>query len=84
MVVITLVETLPGAKQMMKISGLGPTTIALFYSEVSDITKYSHPQQIVNLAGLSLREHSSGKFKGQTRITKKGTKSPSTCFIFSY
>lgn len=67
-----LVETLPGAEQMMRISGLGPTTIALFYSEVGDITKYSHPQQIVNLAGLSLREHSSGKFKGQTRITKRG------------
>ena len=68
----SLVETLPGAKQMMKISGLGPITIALFYSEVGDITKYSHPQQLVNLAGLSLREHSSGKYKGQTRITKRG------------
>ncbi|WP_273126949.1 IS110 family transposase [Bacillus weihaiensis] len=67
-----LVETLPLAKQMMKISGLGSTTIALFFSEVGDITKYSHPQQLVNLAGLSLREHSSGKFKGQTRITKRG------------
>ncbi|APH04974.1 IS110 family transposase [Bacillus weihaiensis] len=65
-------ETLPLAKQMMKISGLGSTTIALFFSEVGDITKYSHPQQLVNLAGLSLREHSSGKFKGQTRITKRG------------
>ncbi|MGX9933691.1 IS110 family RNA-guided transposase [Virgibacillus salarius] len=67
-----LVETLPGSKQMMKISGLGSTTIALFFSEVGDITTYSHPQQLVNLAGLSLREHSSGKFKGQTRITKRG------------
>lgn len=28
----------------------------------------------MNLAGLSLREHSSGKFKGQTRITKRGRK----------
>ncbi|NPC90741.1 IS110 family transposase [Bacillus sp. WMMC1349] len=67
-----LVETLPGAKQMMEIPGLGSTTIALFFSEVGDMTKYSHPQQLVNLAGLSLREHSSGKFKGQTRITKRG------------
>lgn len=59
-----LVETLPGAKQIMEISGLGSTTIALFFSEVGDITKYSHPQQLVNLTGLSLREHSAGKFKG--------------------
>lgn len=69
-----IVETLPGAKQMMKIPGLGTVTVALFFAEVGDISKYSHPQQSVNLAGLSLREHSSGKFKGQTKITKRGRK----------
>lgn len=67
-----LVETIPGAKEMTEIKGLGATTVALFFAEVGDITKYNHPQQLVNLAGLSLREHSSGKFKGQTRITKRG------------
>ncbi len=67
-----LVETIPGAKEMIRISGLGTTTVALFFAEVGDIKKYSHPQQIVNLAGLSLREHSSGKFKGQSRISKRG------------
>ncbi|MCM3406071.1 IS110 family transposase [Cytobacillus oceanisediminis] len=67
-----LVDTLPGAKEMKNIPGMGSTTVALFYAEVGDITKYSHPQQLVNLAGLSLREHSSGKFKGQTRISKRG------------
>lgn len=67
-----LVETIPGAKEMTSIPGLGTTTVALFFAEVGDITKYSHPQQLVNLAGLSLKEHSSGKFKGQTRISKRG------------
>jgi len=70
----SLVETLPGAKQMMAIPGLGKTTVALFFAEVGDITKYKHPQQLVNLAGLSLKEHSSGKSKGQTTITKRGRK----------
>lgn len=68
----TLLETIPGAKQMMNISGLSSTSVSHFFAEVGDVTKYSHPQQLVNLAGLSLREHSSGKFKGQTRITKRG------------
>lgn len=67
-----LVETIPGAKEMISIKGLGPVTVALFFAEVGDIRKYNHPQQLVNLAGLSLREHSSGKFKGQTRISKRG------------
>jgi transposase len=58
---------------MMTFPDLGSTTVALFFAEVGDIRNYSHPQQLVNLAGLSLREHSSGKFKGLTRILKKGS-----------
>ena len=69
-----VLKEVPGSKEMLKIKGLGPITIAIFFSEVGDITKYNHPQQLVNLAGLSLREHSSGKYKGQTRITKRGRK----------
>lgn len=67
-----IVEDIPGAKEMMDIPGLGATTVAIFFAEVGDIRNYSHPQQLANLAGLSLREHSSGKFKGQTKITKRG------------
>ena len=69
-----VMKDLPGAQEMMNIKGLSPITIATFFSEVGDLSKYNHPQQLVNLAGLSLREHSSGKFKGQTRITKRGRK----------
>ena len=49
-------------------------TVATFFAEVGDINNYSHPQQLVKMAGLSLREHSSGKYKGQTRIDKRGRK----------
>lgn len=69
-----LVEDVPGAKEMMRIPGLGATTVAVFFAEVGDVRNYSHPQQLVNLAGLSLREHSSGKHKGQSRISKRGRK----------
>lgn len=69
-----LVEEIPGAKEMMCIPGLGATTVTTFFAEVGDIRNYHHPQQLVNLAGLSLREHSSGKFKGQSRISKRGRK----------
>jgi len=69
-----LMKDIPGAEEMLAIKGLGPITIATFFSEVGDITNYHHPQQLVNMAGLSLREHSSGKFKGQTKLTKRGRK----------
>lgn len=69
-----LLEDIPGAKEMLAIKGLGVVTIATFFAEIGDIMKYHHPQQLVNMAGLTLREHSSGKFKGQTKISKRGRK----------
>lgn len=69
-----LLENLPGAQEMLAIKGIGATTVATFYAEIGNPFGYRHPQQIVNMAGLTLREHSSGKFKGQTRITKRGRK----------
>lgn len=69
-----LVLTIPGAQKMMNIKGVGAMTVATFFAEVGDINNYSHPQQLVKMAGLSLREHSSGKYKGQTRIDKRGRK----------
>src|SRR5699024_10753073 len=67
-----LLIDLPGAEEMTAIKGIGPITVATFYAEIGDIRNYTHPQQLVNMAGLSLQEHSSGKYKGQTRITKRG------------
>lgn len=64
-----VVKIIPGANEMMDITGLGVTTVI---SEIGDFKKYGHYQQLINLAGLSLRENSSGKFKGQTTITKRG------------
>jgi len=67
-----LLKEVPGAKEMVAIKGIGPITVATFFAEIGDIRNYTHPQQLVNMAGLSLQEHSSGKYKGQTKITKRG------------
>lgn len=69
-----LLNDLPGAQEMLDIKGIGAGTVAAFYAEIGDPFGYRHPQQIVNMAGLTLREHSSGVFKGQTKITKRGRK----------
>ena len=46
--------------------------MAGFLAEVGDLRRFESPRQIQKLAGLSLREHSSGKHKGQTTISKRG------------
>jgi len=67
-----LLDRIPGTKEMMTIPGVGEVTLAGFLAEVGNLEDYNHPQQIIRLAGLNLKENSSGKYKGQTTISKRG------------
>lgn len=65
-------ERIPGTAEMLTIPGVGIVTLAGFLAEVGDLSGYEHGQQIVRLAGLNLKENSSGKRKGLPGITKRG------------
>lgn len=67
-----LAKQIPGLEEMLKIKGVGLITAAGFIAEVGDISRFEHPRQIQKLAGLSLKENSSGKHKGKTSISKRG------------
>lgn len=67
-----LLKQIPGTQEMLTIPGVGITTLAGFLAETGDLSRYSHGQQIIRLAGLNLRENSSGKKKGRTTISKRG------------
>ncbi|WP_227767485.1 IS110 family transposase [Zhaonella formicivorans] len=69
-----LAMQIPGIEEMLKIKGVGLIAAAGFIAEVGDITRFEHPKQVQKLAGLSLKENSSGKHKGQTTISKRGRK----------
>lgn len=66
------------AKQMTdydylaSVPGIGDATIVELLSEIGSLTQYEHPRQLIKLAGLTLRENSSGQHKGQKRISKRG------------
>ncbi|AFL99980.1 transposase [Desulfitobacterium dehalogenans ATCC 51507] len=63
---------IPEVAKLLEIKGVGLVTVAGFLSEVGDIKRFNSPKQIQKLAGLALRESSSGKHKGQTTISKRG------------
>lgn len=67
-----LLSGVQGAEEMIAMKGVSTVTVATFFGEVGDIRNYKDPRQIQNLAGLTLRLHQSGKFRGQTKITKRG------------
>lgn len=73
-VIETLCFQIPEVEKLLKIKGVGLATVAGFFAEVGDIKRFDSPKQIQKLAGLAIRENSSGKHQGKTGISKRGRK----------
>lgn len=69
-----LLLRVPNAAKLLEIKGIGMVTAAVIVSEIGNIHRFRDPRQILKMAGLSLRENSSGKHKGKTTISKRGRK----------
>jgi len=65
-------ERIPCSVKLLSIKGLGTVSVAGLIGEVGDFSKFSTQSEILKLAGLDLYEISSGKRKGQRRISKRG------------
>jgi transposase len=51
---------------------IGPMTAAIFLAFIGDPKQFSSDRTLPKMLGLNLRERSSGKFKGQLEISKRG------------
>jgi len=58
--------------KLLSIKGLGVVSVAGIIGEIGDFSKFSTQSEIMKLAGLDLYEISSGKRKGERRISKRG------------
>lgn len=67
-----LLEEIPQAKQLRSIHGLGTITLAAILGFAGDLRHYKHGRQLLRRAGLNLAECTSGKFKGQIKLSKRG------------
>ena len=65
-------QQIPYSQCILSIRGLGQVTVAGLIGEVADFTKFDTISEIMKLAGLDLYEISSGKHRGQRRISKRG------------
>jgi transposase len=65
-------ERIPCSARLLSIKGLGVVSVAGLIGEVGDFSKFSTQSEILKLAGLDLYEISSGKRRGQRRISKRG------------
>lgn len=69
---IELVRASAEYEWLQTVPGLGDKTIIDLLSEIGSFAHYDHPRQLIKLAGLTLRENSSGQHKGQKRMSKRG------------
>jgi transposase len=65
---------IPYAKELLGISGIGERILPGILSEMGDISRFDDAKELQKLGGLSLVECSSGKHKGETKISRRGRK----------
>jgi transposase len=67
-----IVHKIPSSRYILSIKGIGIITVAGILGETANFSNMSCSAQVEKLAGLNLFEISSGKHKGQKRISKRG------------
>uniref|UniRef100_UPI0023EC43DA transposase n=2 Tax=Paenibacillus thermotolerans TaxID=3027807 RepID=UPI0023EC43DA len=70
--IVELLIDIPLAEQLRSIEGIGTITIAALLGCAGDLRHYAHGRQLLRRAGLNLAECTSGKFKGQIKLSKRG------------
>jgi hypothetical protein len=65
---------IPHAENILEISGIGENTLSGILAEMGDISRFDDVKEIQKLSGLGLVSCSSGKHKGETKISHRGRK----------
>ena len=65
---------IPNAENVLDIKGIGDNTLAGILAEMGDIERFDDVKEIQKLSGLNLVACSSGKHKGETKISHRGRK----------
>ena len=65
---------IPHAKNILEISGIGENIMSGILAEMGDVSRFDDVKEIQKLSGLGLVACSSGKHKGETKISHRGRK----------
>lgn len=67
-------KQIPHAQNILGIGGIGDNILAGILSEIGDINRFDDAKELQKLSGLGLVACSSGKHKGETKISHRGRK----------
>lgn len=65
---------IPHAENILEISGIGENILSGILAEMGDISRFDDVKEVQKLSGLGLVACSSGKHKGETKISHRGRK----------
>lgn len=65
---------IPYAENILEINGVGENILGGILAEMGDISRFDDVKEIQKLSGMGLVASSSGKHKGQTKISHRGRK----------
>ena len=68
------IQEIPHAENVLEISGIGENILSGILAEMGDISRFDDVKEIQKLSGLGLVACSSGKHKGETKISHRGRK----------
>ncbi|MEY9867894.1 transposase [Peribacillus sp. B2I2] len=70
--VTNVLEQIPFVKPLLAIKGISEISLAGILGEAGDLSGFAHGNALLRHAGLHLAEASSGKWKGQIVLSKRG------------
>ncbi len=70
--VTEVLKQIPYTNQLLTIKGISEISLAGILGEAGDLSGFAHGNSLLRHAGLHLAEASSGKWKGQIVISKRG------------
>ncbi|NOU95691.1 IS110 family transposase [Paenibacillus sp. LMG 31456] len=70
--VTSVLNRIPFAAKLLAIKGISTTSLAGVLGESGDLSGYTHGNALLRHAGLNLSEASSGKWRGQMVLSKRG------------
>src|SRR6266849_5934133 len=68
-----LLDQDPKATGLLGVPEFGPTTVAVLRADLGDLARFMRIDQVVAYVGLDLQVKQSGKWKGQTKLSKHGS-----------
>ena len=68
-----LLATDPVVKGLQQIPEFGTTTVAVLRAELGDVDRFARTDQVIAYAGLDVQIKESGLWKGQAKLSKRGS-----------